>query len=90
MLRFAAQALGREAVVGTALYACTGMSRISNVGLSLTALGVVILWSRWFGLLQPRSWGRAVAEGVLLYGGSVGVGNILLVTLGSCHWAAWL
>jgi hypothetical protein len=88
VLGFAAQVLVREAVIGAVLYACAGASRIGNFGMGLLALGMVVLWTYWFGLLRPRSWTMAAAEGLLLYAGSVCIGNILLITLGPLQWAS--
>jgi len=88
VLGLVAQALLREAVIGAALYVWVDASRIGRFGAALLVMGVIVLWSYWFGLLRPRSWAMAITEGFLLYTGSVCVGNILLLTLGPFQWGS--
>ncbi len=95
-LVFAIRVLVREAAIGAALYARAGAARALNlrVGLFILLLALlwilVILWSRWFGLMRPLCWPRSVTEASLLYIGSVCGTNVLLIALQSPLWAARL
>lgn len=60
----------------------------ANMAISLAGLLAAILWTRWLGMLRPRSWSKAFVEGVLLYAGAVGLANVLLLTIGTAPWAA--
>ena len=78
--------LGREGVLGVLLWCGAAPDITIRIAVTLIGLCGMILWTRWFGLLRPNGWAKACWEGLLLYIGAVGIGNLLQLGVGTAPW----
>lgn len=78
--------LGRQGVLGVLLWCGAASDITTRTAVTLIGFCATILWTRWFGLLHPNCWAKAGWEGLLLYIGAVGIGNLLLIGFGVAPW----
>lgn len=83
MLLLVADALAREVIVGTVVWGCRTTDHGIAVAFNATLLGLIVLGTRWFGLMRPRAWSRTVSEAMLVFIGGVCVANLLTFLFGA-------
>lgn len=89
----AAQVLGRDLVVGAALWGSRSTHLPLDLAAGLACLLLAVLASRWFGLstrwsgfAQPQPWAVACKEGALIFIGGACIANLLRLSLGMAPW----
>ena len=73
----------RGMVIGVSLFLVLTDDRQLNLLLNLASLSVAWIWTYYHGLLSRRSVPLAFIEGLFLHLIAVGVGNVLMLLLGS-------
>lgn len=85
-VRLALRVLLREAALGVLLWGGAAADASARTAWFLLLLCAAVGWTRYRGMLRPKSWPMAVREGGLLYAGSLCVCTLLLVTAGAAPW----
>lgn len=81
-LALIADVLAREAIVGAVLWAGRGWGQQDSALLTGGVFALVILGTRWFGLVQRRGWGLTLREALLVFTGGICLANIVAFAAG--------